>query len=219
MIGLTTLASDRPLRVLCLGAHCDDIEIGCGATIRRLVRRERGAEVAWHVFSSSERRVAGARESASRFLDGAMSSHVDIRSFRNGYFPYVAADIKDYFESLKDGLDPDIVLTHFREDRHQDHRTISDLTWNTFRNHMILEYEIPKFDGDLCTPNFYVPVNEEDADFKVTAIMDCFATQAPKEWFDERTFFALMRPRGVECIAQSGLAEAFYVRKAVFDSK
>jgi LmbE family N-acetylglucosaminyl deacetylase len=162
---------------------------------------------------------SGGSFGASRFLDGAMSSHVDIRSFRNGYFPYVAADIKDYFESLKDGLDPDIVLTHFREDRHQDHRTISDLTWNTFRNHMILEYEIPKFDGDLCTPNFYVPVNEEDADFKVTAIMDCFATQAPKEWFDERTFFALMRLRGVECIAQSGLAEAFYVRKAVFDSK
>ena len=217
MIGLATLAGDRPLRILCLGAHCDDIEIGCGATIRRLLRHKHGAEIAWHVFSSNEQRAKEARESASRFLDQAVSSYVDVQSFRNGYFPYVAGEIKDYFESLKDGLDPDIVLTHFRDDRHQDHRTISDLTWNTFRNHMILEYEIPKFDGDLGSPNFFVPASEEDANFKIENTLDCFASQISKDWFDERTFYALMRLRGVECNAESGLAEAFYVRKAVFD--
>lgn len=216
MIRLLTEARDRPLRILCLGAHCDDIEIGCGATLRRLIARENGTEIAWHVFSSSPVRAAEAEASAAKFLDGATSTHVDIQSFRNGYFPYTAAEIKDYFETLKSGLKPDIVFTHYGNDRHQDHRTISELTWNTFRNHQILEYEIAKYDGDLGAPNFFTPVNTADANFKVTTILECFSTQSSKQWFDERTFYALMRLRGVECNSESGYAEAFYARKTVF---
>ena len=216
MINLETAVSNRPLRILALGAHCDDIEIGCGATIRKMLRSAHGAEVEWHVFSSNPRREAEARDSAARFLDGAVSASVEIQSFRNGYFPYIAADIKDYFESIKQRQEPDVVLTHFGQDRHQDHRTISELTWNTFRNHLILEYEIPKYDGDLSAPNFFSPVEDADAEFKSNAILECFESQSSKAWFDERTFLGLMRLRGVECNAPSGFAEAFYVRKAVF---
>ena len=216
MIGLKALADDRPLRVLCLGAHCDDIEIGCGATLRQLLRRRHGAVVDWRVFSSNPTREAEARDSAARFLDSALEHSIDVKTFRNGYFPYVSASIKDYFEELKAEVDPDIVLTHYGQDRHQDHRTVSDLTWNTFRNHLILEYEIPKYDGDLGAPNFFCAVSSEDASFKVDTILECFATQGTKHWFEERTFNSLMRLRGMECNSPSGLAEAFYLRKAVF---
>lgn len=216
MIPFNTAALERPLRILCLGAHCDDIEIGCGASLRKLIEREHGVEVAWHVFSSNPARAREANTSAELFLQGAVSTRVEVRDFRNGYFPYVAADIKDYFETLKRGINPDIVFTHYGQDRHQDHRTISELTWNTFRNHQILEYEIPKFDGDLGAPNVFIPVSDAQADFKVATILECFASQESKNWFDARTFNALLRLRGVECNAPAGLAEAFYARKTVF---
>ncbi|HNP35735.1 MAG TPA: PIG-L family deacetylase [Woeseiaceae bacterium] len=216
MIPLLTVAQDRPLRILCLGAHCDDIEIGCGATLRKLIARTHGAELAWHVFSSNPARAQEAERSATRFLEGAVASQVEIREFRNGYFPFNGAEIKDCFEALKSGPEPDIVFTHYGKDAHQDHRTISELTWNTFRNHQILEYEIAKYDGDLGAPNFFVPAGKADTDFKISTILQCFATQASKQWFDDRTFYALMRLRGIECNADSGYAEAFYARKTVF---
>lgn len=208
-------SGEGPLQILCLGAHCDDIEIGCGATVRQLVAGNREVTVRWVVLSSNAIREQEARESAARFLDGVDDTEILVQQFRNGYFPYVGAELKDYFEVLKSLTNPDIVFTHYRHDRHQDHRTVSDLTWNTFRNHWILEYEIPKYDGDLGQPNVFSPVSKEAARFKVSTILDCFRSQTEKGWFEPSTFDGLMRLRGVECNSSSGFAEAFYVRKTI----
>src|ERR1700690_2144855 len=153
---MMSLRLDGVKRLLCLGAHSDDIEIGCGATIRKLTRKRPGLAVWWVVFTAEGERQAEAKNSARAFLREASKSHVIIKQFRNGYFPFEGAVIKDFFESLKSRVKPDLVFTHFRNDRHQDHRLVSDLTWNTFRDHLILEYEIPKYDGDLASPNFFV---------------------------------------------------------------
>jgi LmbE family N-acetylglucosaminyl deacetylase len=204
---------DNVATVLCLGAHSDDIEIGCGATIRKLTQQRPGLEVWWVVFTADGKRQAEAKNSARTFLRDAGKSQVIIKQFRNGYFPFQGAVIKDFFESLKSRIKPDLVLTHFRNDRHQDHRVVSDLTWNTFRDHLILEYEIPKYDGDLDSPNFFVPLNEGLAGEKVDNLCRWFSTQSNKHWFDGDTFLALMRLRGMECCAK--YAEAFYVRKIV----
>ena len=179
--------------------------------------QHRRVNVHWIVFSSNKLRKQEAQASAKLFLNKATSSTVSIQEFRNGFFPTAMAAIKEYFEVLKQEINPDIIFTHYRNDRHQDHRTISDLTWNTFRNHFILEYEIPKYDGDLGIPNFFVPADIPDVDFKISTILECFSTQSSKQWFDEDTFRALMRLRGVECNATSGFAEAFYARKTVFE--
>ena len=216
MLPIQPAAGDgSPLRILCLGAHSDDIEIGCGGTVLALAGGERPIEVCWVVLSSGTGREREARRSASIFLEGAAESTVVVKDFRNGYFPWIGAEIKDFFEELKGILTPDIVFTHFRDDRHQDHRVVSDLTWNTFRNHLVFEYEIPKFDGDLGRPNCFVPLSDDVADRKVEALMEVFATQRDKHWFDERTFRGLMRLRGMESCAESGYAEAFHVRKFV----
>ena len=211
-------AGEGPLKILCLGAHCDDIEIGCGATVRQLVAGERAVSVQWVVLSSNAARAREAEASAARFLEGAGDAEVRIQQFRNGYFPYVGAELKDYFEELKRQTDPDVIFTHYRHDRHQDHRTVSDLTWNTYRNHWILEYEVPKYDGDLGQPNVFSPISADVAEFKVSTILDCFRSQADKGWFEPPTFNGLMRLRGVECNSSSGLAEAFYGRKTVIDA-
>jgi LmbE family N-acetylglucosaminyl deacetylase len=203
----------RPATLLCLGAHCDDIEIGCGGTVLSLLEQAPETTVWWIVLSSDERRAEEARRAAACFLEGAGERHVHVKAFRNGYFPFVGDEIKDYVETLKRDVAPDLVLTHYRHDRHQDHRLVSDLTWNTFRDHLILEYEIPKYDGDIGQPNTFVPVTEDQRDAKVHYIMDCFESQRGRQWFTPETLHALMRLRGIECNAPSGYAEAFHARK------
>ena len=215
MLGLNLDAPhDRPFRLLCLGAHSDDIEIGCGGTILRILEERPGTDVRWVVLGASGDRGLEARHGASLFLADSGSHDIQLRGFRDGFFPYVAGDIKEFFESLKTAWTPDLVLTHYREDRHQDHRVVSDLTWNTFRNHLVLEYEIPKYDGDLGTPNFYVQLRADIARRKISNIMESFRSQHGRGWFTEDTFYAILRLRGVECNSEHKLAEAFYSRKA-----
>jgi LmbE family N-acetylglucosaminyl deacetylase len=208
---VTSLRFDKVRTLLFFGAHSDDIEIGCGATIRKLIQERSGLVVWWVVFTADGKRQAEAKKSARAFLRGAGKSRVIIRQFRNGYFPFEGAAIKDFFESLKARVGPDLIFTHYRDDRHQDHRLVSDLTWNTFRDHLILEYEIPKYDGDLGKPNFFVELNEQLAKEKVDNLCRCFHTQSDKHWFNRDMFHALMRLRGMECCAK--YAEAFYARK------
>jgi LmbE family N-acetylglucosaminyl deacetylase len=203
------------LRVLCLGAHSDDIEIGCGGLILDLLSRRRRVELDWVVFSATGARAREARRSAALFLRGAARQRVVVHGFRDGFFPYDGGDIKKAFEDLKAGVSPDLILTHYRDDRHQDHRLLSDLTWNTFRNHTILEYEIPKFDGDLGTPNCFVPLKRSACMRKVKYLTRVFGSQRDKHWFSAETFLSLMRLRGMECCADDGYAEAFYARKVV----
>lgn len=202
----------EPLTVLCLGAHSDDIEIGCGATLLRLIAGHAETSVHWVVFSGSESRAAETRRSASLFLRGATAT-VETHAFRDGFFPYEGAAIKDVYEALKGRLSPDVVFTHHGRDRHQDHRVVSELTWNTFRDHTILEYEIPKYDGGLSTPNVFVPVDEQARRQKIEYLMTAFGTQRDKRWFNDATFDGLMRLRGVESASPTGYAEGFHGRK------
>jgi LmbE family N-acetylglucosaminyl deacetylase len=203
-----------PLKILCLGAHSDDIEIGCGGTILRLLSCIQELDIVWVVFGSSNEREREARNSAALFLSQARRKEIIIKNFRDGFFPFEGAKIKSYFEELK-GMAPELIFTHNRRDAHQDHRLIAKLTWNTFRNHLILEYEIPKYDGDLGQPNFFVPLDQETYEKKVRYIVEAFETQRAKPWFGKDTFLALMRLRGMECVAPSGYAEAFHCRKMV----
>lgn len=201
--------------LLCLGAHSDDIEIGCGGSVLRFLDDNPGMRVHWVVFSARGERGREAESSAGRFLDKAGERNVELHQFRDGFFPSELARIKTYFEELKGRVQPDIVLTHQRDDLHQDHRVVCELTWNTFRNHAILEYEIPKWDGDIGRPNVYVPLEPAHATNKIAILLECFSTQNGKHWFDEDTFAGLMRIRGLECGAASRFAEAFYGRKVV----
>jgi LmbE family N-acetylglucosaminyl deacetylase len=201
--------------LLCLGAHCDDIEIGCGATILRLVEENPNLNVHWVVLSSSVVRAREARRSADLFLYNCTNRSVVVKEFRNGYFPHVGAQIKDYFEELKKVVNPDLILTHYAQDLHQDHRVTAELTWNTFRNHFILEYEIPKYDGGMGAPNSFIPARLDHCESKVKYMLDCFGSESNKHWFTRDTFMGLMRLRGVECNSPSGHAEAFYCRKTV----
>lgn len=201
--------------ILCLGAHCDDIEIGCGGTILRLIAENPELEIHWVVFSSNEVREKEATISAKQFLTGAVMQEILINTFRNGYFPYLGAEIKDYFEELKTKYSPDLIFTHYRYDLHQDHRLVSELTWNTFRDHLILEYEIAKYDGDLGTPNVYFPLAEQICNKKVHYLMDVFETQHARQWFTKETFYSLLRMRGIESNSSTGYAEGFYSRKMV----
>ncbi len=209
--------SRAPYTILCLGAHSDDIEIGCGATILELLSRYRALDFFWVVFSSSDQRDREARKSADLFLKSARRKTVVVHDFRNSFFPFVGAGIKEYFEELKKAVQPDLIFTHYRDDRHQDHRLISDLTWNTFRNHMILEYEIPKYDGDIGSPNCFVLLEKAKCQKKIRYLLSAFASQRDKRWFAAETFWGLMRLRGMEAGAPSGYAEAFYSRKLILD--
>ena len=208
------LSNEKPLNVLCLGAHCDDIEIGAGGTLLRLFDSYKVNSVKWVVFSSNEIRKEEALTSAGRFLNNVSLKDVVIKSYRDGFLPFVASEVKETFEAIKKEFQPDIIFTHYRNDRHQDHRLVSDLTWNTWRNHLILEYEIPKYDGDLGVPNFFVPLEEKYIDLKNTIITEAFVSQKEKHWFDDATFRALPRLRGME--SATLFAEAFYARKIVF---
>lgn len=203
----------RPLTVLCLGAHSDDIEIGAGGTILHLLERHPGSDFHWVILSSTPERALEARESAQAFLSRAGRVTVQIATFRNSFFPYQGAEIKEFFEHLKRLVEPDLILTHHRGDLHQDHRLVAELTWNTFRNHLILEYEIPKYDGDLGTPNVFVCLDEATCQRKVDYLMKFFPSQQSKSWFEPGTFWALLRLRGVEASSPTRYAEAFYGRK------
>ncbi len=212
-----SLKNSSVLRVLCLGAHGDDIEIGSGGTILRLLEEYDNVEIYWVVFGASGQRAVEAEKSANLFLANVKQKTIIIKQFRDGFFPYSGGEIKTFFEELKAGISPDIIFTHYRHDLHQDHRLVSDLTWNTWRDHLILEYEIIKYDGDLGVPNFFVELNTAQCDRKIELLMECFNSQQNKDWFNRDTFLAMLRIRGIECRASSKLAEGFYCRKAVLE--
>jgi LmbE family N-acetylglucosaminyl deacetylase len=204
---------DDALNVLCLGAHCDDIEIGCGGTLLTLIGENPNINVYWQVFSSTPSRKQEAIAGARRFCASARSLQFNVLDFRDGYLPYEGAAVKDAMEGVKQVFSPDLVFTHYRHDLHQDHRRISELTWNTFRDHLILEYEIPKWDGDMGSPNTFVAIDKIVADEKIAALQAIYNSQRNKQWFTDDLFHALMRLRGMESNSPSQLAEAFYSRK------
>jgi LmbE family N-acetylglucosaminyl deacetylase len=206
---------DRKLTVLCLGAHPDDIEIGAGGTILKLVEEMPETEFHWIVLSGQGERNREAHRSASLFLVNSKTKRVEVQDFRESYFPFIGREIKDYFEKLKNDVSPDLILTHHRDDAHQDHRLTASLTWNTFRDHLICEYEIPKYDGDLGHPNVYVTLNESQVERKIKIIADSFQTQRKRQWFTEDTFRSIMRIRGLESNSTSRSAEAFFCRKII----
>ena len=201
------------LSVLCLGAHSDDIEIGAGATVLSWLDQGVQLDVHWCVLSGAREREQEARASASEFLALAASRNIEVMAFRDGYFPEQGEHIKAWFETLKGRIDPDVILTHRGDDAHQDHRQVARLTWNTFRDHLILEYEIPKWDGDMAKPNFYMPVSASAIRRKIDLLISHFGSQRSKQWFDAETFLGLARLRGMECRAQERYAEAFIARK------
>ncbi len=203
----------RSLRLLALGAHADDIEIGCGGTILRLAEQYPELEAHWVVFSGTSARADEARASAEAFLGGVEERRIVVHDFRDGYFPHLGGAVKDAFEALKADIEPDLILTHQRHDLHQDHRHVCELTWNTFRNHLILEYEVPKYDGDLGAPNLFVHLDRATCERKVSLIMEHFATQLDRRWFTDDLFRSILRLRGMESNAPEGMAEAFYSRK------
>jgi LmbE family N-acetylglucosaminyl deacetylase len=202
--------------VLALGAHADDIEIGCGGTLLRLASAYPDLEVHWVVLSGSPARAEEARASAESFLDGVGNRRIVTETCRDGFFPYEGGAVKEVFEQLKGTLAPDLVLTHRRGDLHQDHRLVAELTWNTFRDHLILEYEIPKYDGDLGAPNFFVHLDDETCDRKVATLLSAFTSQLGHRWFTEDLFRSLLRLRGMESNSPSGKAEAFWAQKVVW---
>lgn len=213
---MTTFDLSQLKKVLCVGAHSDDLEIGCGGTLLKLIQANPALEVRWMVFSGAAQRQREAKRSAAFFLQGAGRATVITRKFKDGFFPAQWAAIKAEFERTKRVFNPDLVLTHSRDDRHQDHRVLSDLAWNTFRDHFILEYEIPKYDGDLGQPNVFVTLSREICERKVAGLMNHYATQRSRHWFTPETFNALLRLRGIECASPTGWAEAFHGRKVCF---
>ena len=216
MLRVSRLSERGPLSILCLGAHSDDIEIGCGGTITRLLREHPRSHVTWLVLSAEGQRAQEARRSAEEMLSGVGEADIVLKSFRDGYFPWEGADIKSFLEQLARGLHPDIIFTHRRSDLHQDHRTVGDLTWNQFRDHFILEYEIPKYDGDLSAPNFFVPLSADEARGKVGHLMTHFPSQRSRDWFTAETFESVLRLRAIESRSPTGFAEGFHCRKVVF---
>lgn len=203
----------KGLKLLCLGAHCDDIEIGCGGTILKLIEDYEIDQIKWVVFTSNEIRKREAICSAKKFLEPVDKIDIKIFDFKDGYLPSTWSEVKHEFEKIKEGYTPDIVFTHYRNDLHQDHRTLNELTWNTFRNHLIMEYEIQKYDGDLGNPNLFVPLKNAHIQEKKEIIINSFKSQLNKQWFDDELLNSVMRIRGVECASESKYAEAFYCRK------
>jgi LmbE family N-acetylglucosaminyl deacetylase len=213
---ISILSGEGPLRVLALGAHADDIEIGCGGTVLRLAAQRRPIEVTWVVFCATPERAQEARTSAAAFLEGVHEVRVVVFDHRDGFLPHAGAAVKERFETLKTEVQPDVIFTHQRDDRHQDHRLVSELTWNTWRDHLVLEYEIPKYDGDFGSPNAFSPLPAATLDRKIELVFRHFRSQAGKQWFTPDLLRGVARIRGMECAAAGGFAEAFYCRKAVF---
>jgi LmbE family N-acetylglucosaminyl deacetylase len=214
---LSLVLNSEPIRILCLGAHCDDIEIGCGGTLLTLTAAKREIEIYWLVFSSDERRKQEALKSAAIFLENIPRRTVFVDSYCDGFLPYIGSAIKDRFEQLKNEFTPDLILTHHGRDFHQDHRLISELTWNTFRDHLILEYEIPKYDGDFGSPNVFVSLSKLVVEKKIETVFRAFGSQTNKHWFSREVFLSVMRLRGMEANAPSSYAEGFYCRKSVLE--
>jgi LmbE family N-acetylglucosaminyl deacetylase len=215
MLSLGIGTAEAPRRVLALGAHSDDIEIGCGGTLLKLIEQRAIAEIRWVVLSADGGRADEARESAEAMLEGVPKSEVVVCDFPDTFFPYEGQRIKSFFQELKTDFTPDVVFTHQRNDLHQDHRVCCELTWNTFRDHLILEYEVPKYDGDMSAPNAFVPIEAHLHRRKIDHLMQYFGTQRSKRWFQEDLFAGLLRLRGMECNSPSRYAEAFFCRKAI----
>jgi LmbE family N-acetylglucosaminyl deacetylase len=213
MLSLDLARPGESLSVLCLGAHSDDIEIGAGGAILHWIACGVRLEAHWCVLSAAGARSTEAEASAAAFLAGAASAKVELAAFSDSFFPYQGGELKDWFVGLKSRVNPDIIFTHRRDDAHQDHREVSQLTWNAFRDHLILEYEVPKWDGDLGQPNGYIPLKAEVIERKIELLIAQFGTQRSKDWFDAETFRGLGRLRGMECRAPEGYAEAFLLRK------
>jgi LmbE family N-acetylglucosaminyl deacetylase len=208
-------ARDRdPVNILCLGAHADDIEIGCGGSILLLKSTLPQVRFHWVVFSAAGHRAQEAENAASLFTAGCDKTFV-LKDYRDGFMPYDGGEVKNFFEDMKTQVNPDLIFTHWRRDAHQDHRLVSELTWNTFRDHLILEYEIPKYDGDMGRPNLFVPLAEPLCKRKIDLLFEVFESQRTKRWFDRETFLGLMRLRGMESNSFSGYAEAFHAGKVV----
>ena len=215
MLKLDLGINGRALKLLCLGAHSDDLEIGCGGTLLEWLRTYPSVEVTWVVMSASGQRAAEARRSANALLKTARRAKVVLHELPDGHFPAHFGEAKKAFEALKAAEKPDVIFSHRLEDRHQDHRLLAELAWQTWRSHLILEYEVPKYEGDLGQPNLFVPVSARIGKRKVEHLMRHFASQRSRAWFAPTTFFGLMHLRGVECRAPSGFAEAHHLRKAV----
>lgn len=215
MIKLSLFENKRKLKFLCLGAHSDDIEIGCGGTILRLNEELPKSEFKWVVFSGNGDRKNEAMQSASTFLKKVKSKEINIYDFKESYFPYIGAKIKDNFEKLKNEFNPDIIFTHYLYDAHQDHKLISHLTWNTYRDQVIFEYEIPKYEGDLKTPNVYVTLDELIVKKKINYLIKFFQTQRKKSWFSEETFRSILKIRAIESGCSNEYAEGFHCRKMI----
>jgi LmbE family N-acetylglucosaminyl deacetylase len=216
LLKLDLFALNKEPKLLCLGAHPDDIEIGCGATLLKIIEQLPKAEFYWAVFSGNEQRRKEATDSAHDFLGKAAVKKIVVKDFQDSYFPFFGEKIKDYFEKeLRHDFAPDLIFTHYSADAHQDHRLISSLTWNTYRNNIILEYELPKFDGDLATPNMYINIDGPLVERKIILLLKHFKSQTEKRWFDPETFRAILRIRGVESNSPSRYSEAFYCRKIV----
>ena len=203
---------DGALKVLCLGCHSDDIEIGCGGTVLQLREQYPCCRFHWVVFSATGDREVEARRGAELFAGSDRLTAVQLQRFPDGFMPFAGAEVKSCFEELKT-VSPQVIFTHSRKDAHQDHRLIAELTWNTFRDHLILEYEIPKYDGDLGQPNVFMPLESDLVEKKVRCLLDVFQSQRSRHWFQRETFLSLARLRGMECNAPSGYAEGFYCRK------
>ncbi len=217
MISLSFPRGDaKPFTVLCLGAHSDDIEIGCGGTLLHFKEIFPELRFYWVVFSATGVRGQEAGKAAEFFTSGC-DKKIILKEFRDGFLPYSGHEVKEFFEEIKRAVNPELIFTHWHGDAHQDHRLISDLTWNTFRNHSILEYEIPKYDGDMGRPNLFVPLDSAQYETKINNLLETFESQRARRWFDRETFLGLMRIRGMECNAASGYAEAFHCRKVVLE--
>jgi LmbE family N-acetylglucosaminyl deacetylase len=214
MRGLHLVRPGDKLSILCLGAHADDIEIGAGGTILGWIASGVQLEAHWCVLSAGGPRAAEAKSSAAAFLAGATSTRIELAQFKDGFFPYQGSEIKAWLEAFKAEVEPDVIFTHLRSDAHQDHREVCQLTWNLFRDHLVLEYEIPKWDGDLDRPNVYMPLSAEILERKIELLLAHFGTQRSKDWFDVETFRGLARLRGMECRSHERYAEAFVLRKA-----
>lgn len=215
MINLQLKKTTEPLAILVLGAHCDDIEIGCGGTIMSIIKNNSQVNITWVVFTSNDQRKVEASLGANLFTENVNNLDLRIYNFRDGFLPYHGEELKETFEEIKNVINPDLIFTHYRNDLHQDHRLVSELTWNTFRNHYILEYEIPKWDGDLGAPNSYVNLDEITGSKKIKYLQHAYNSQKTKAWFTDDVFWSLMRIRGMESNSPSRIAEAFYSRKNV----
>jgi LmbE family N-acetylglucosaminyl deacetylase len=201
--------------ILCLGAHCDDIEIGCGGTLIELRDRHPQLRFIWVVFSGDAVRERETRAAAAALLGAGANVTVEVHQFRGSFFPYCGTEIKDMFQAVRSRVEPDLLMTHYLSDRHQDHRVIAELTWNTFRSHAILEYEIPKYEGDLAQPEAYCPLSPATVDLKIATLLQYFPSQHGHQWFDADLFRGHLRIRGVECNSPTRYAEAFHARKLV----